>query len=129
MFKSFFTVVLVIYGAVCTGILMLLIPYRVINWIDTSVEGSSIISQQPNAISYQSRDPYVVSLKSQFGGGCELFITQKIELSYGHSVACPAGYKRSKEKIKINWLESGLETEFEDGYKIFVPKKSFIGGR
>ncbi len=50
------------------------------------------------------------------------------EFSYGHSIDIDV-LGSDISKTNIQWLESGVNLQFDSGHSLFIPKKAFEGGR
>lgn len=92
-------------------------------------------SYQPYEINYKSYDPYCISIIKQrqiFTLRYYIYITKKIEPSYGYIINYPDPFiidEQELKNIKINWMKEGIEIETCLNTKLFIPKKNFIGGR
>lgn len=102
-----------------------------------------IIAQwsQPPEISYQSFDPYTLSVVENsrkwntigWPHRYQLFIGRGMEIEYGHyldhSFPEDGDINDYIKNSKVAWNQEGVEFIEADGHRVFIPKKAFIGGR
>ena len=92
-------------------------------------------NSQPNSVSYDAK----YELKIEEGSRkIRLFNFSRIlniqisrqgnDFSYGHRIDIDI-LGNDISKTKVEWLKSGINLKFDSGHILFIPKKSFEGGR
>lgn len=101
------------------------------SWSDEKVFSSC----QPSEIKYNSFDPYclyIIKQQQTLGLKHVIFIGKEVDSNYGHVLNFPTTSIVSNEQfnqLKVNWSVKGIELETYYGTRLFIPKKSFTGGR
>ena len=102
-----------------------------ISWSDEKV----FTSCQPSEIKYNSFDPYclyVIKQQQTLTSKYIIFVGKEVDPNYGHVLNFPTTSIVSDEQfneLKVNWTAKGIDLETYYGTQLFIPKKSFIGGR
>lgn len=100
--------------------------------------------KQSAAISYSSFDPYFLNIVEDnidlghipFTAQRNYFIyvgKESDAVTYGHIKNYSFEYNTDIQSYlndcKVNWSQDGVTLKEPGGHKVFIPKKSFIGGR
>jgi len=100
--------------------------------------------QQPAEIEYDGRGPYNVTIVEKDRNwylfmlstdwNYDIYVGRESPPSYGHWIKYPFAEDEDKISAKLSqatveWTDDGVTLELATGHRIFVPKKSFIGGR
>jgi len=103
-----------------------------------SAQGTTVVRtiQQPTSVSYPDNSTHYVALKRYVSIGApvvggthyELWLGRDPQLGYGHTVAVDIT-GTAPEQFETDWTEQGVRVRFASGHEIFVPARSFIGGR
>ncbi len=100
--------------------------------------GNTILkASQPDTVTYDTR--YELRIKEglrkiqffDFRRFSEVMVSrQGNDFAYGHGIDIDIDILGSEIlKTKIEWLKSGINLKFDSGHVLFIPKKSFEGGR
>jgi hypothetical protein len=133
---------LVWFGA--GGILSTIGTVILVGWLFYPTERVVWQSCQPDDITYKSFDPYCLSVIEITRPIDRFWLEQRRYYvfigpgtgfpSYGHVVEHDffPGQKDRDTYIRnctVTWTIDGVTLEQESGHRLFIPKKSFIGGR
>ena len=112
-------------------IFIILLQLLKINWSNEKV----FTSCQPSEIKYNSFDPYclyVIKQQQTLTSKYIIFVGREVDPNYGHVLNFPTTSIISDiqfTELKVNWTAKGIDLETYYGTQLFIPKKSFIGGR
>ena len=93
--------------------------------------------KQPENIDYKSYDPYVVLIRE---GNTQwrvlgwdqktlhIHIVKSADFNYGHTIELDITGV-SAQDIDVLWEQEGIKLNTKSGHQLWIPKKSFIGGR
>lgn len=89
-------------------------------------------SKQPSTVHYDHGDPYVVRARGygpiKIWAGRQSNLAQSFwDFEYGHVVNIDI--TGCEGITQSNWTPNGVEIVFSTDHKLFIPKRSFIGGR
>jgi hypothetical protein len=87
---------------------------------------------QPETIDYGSDDPYCVRvIRQQHTMDYEyvLMVNKKADENYGYALHFPGSYNMKPLVSSVQWTPEGVEIEFSQNDRLFIPKDNFIGGR
>ncbi len=103
-----------------------------------SLESQSVVrsARQSPSVSYSDNSTHYLAVKRYVSIGApvvggtrhELWLGRDPGLNYGHRVALDIT-GADPERFEADWTEQGVRVRFESGHEIFVPARSFIGGR
>ncbi len=94
-----------------------------------------ITETQPDSVTYDAKYELQIEEGSRklqlfdFARGAEITISRTgNEYFYGHSIDLKI-LGNDAAKTKVEWVESGINLQFDSGHHLFIPKSSFEGGR
>jgi len=116
-------------------IISLLLTVIVLFYLLGSSQHIVFVSSQPNSVTYDARYELKLTEVSEniyfFGSGrlSEITISRHgNDFSYGHGISIDI-LGDDISKTKVEWVESGVNLQFDSGHQLFIPKGSFEGGR
>ncbi len=128
------------------------VPVFGVAWLVTAVVFALVLTRpantararwdQPNTVSYQSNDPYVLCVKENSSWWnefnrcrhCRVEVTSHHNVDiYGHATEYEFhNYQNEPDyftRCTVIWEPEGVTIAEPTGHKLFIPKKAFIGGR
>lgn len=111
-----FLAVLVLTPWTLIGLLFVGLPKNILH---TSV--------QPTSVHYDIGDPYQLWTSSDWRGNVEIKISRTSDPDRCFSAPSPAPQDTSV--TQTNWSSEGVEVVYSKGYRLFIPKDGFVGGR
>ncbi|MER7209770.1 hypothetical protein ABT340_22125 [Streptosporangium sp. NPDC000239] len=113
------------------GVLLLGVAMGVALSLAASLPRSEVLHRdvQPATVAYDDGSAHLLALvrrSTLLGESHEIFVGRDPGLSYGHRVGLGA-FAASVRTTE--WTDAGVRVFFDTGHELFVPARSFVGGR
>lgn len=105
-------------------------------FVDTAFGHTEVrqVNTQPETVEYDGATYHVGVVRRESAllrrrSPDEVWVSRRPDMSYGHAVAMRITGTPDLLIREAEWRTDGVSVRFESGHELFVPARSFIGGR